>query len=379
MKTIKLPRVPKSTTQAIVKIKEKGFPYIKIELEANLHRGDRERSCDDCNDGYNPCVDCNSTGFITLENDTEAECRDCMGDGSIEHSDCGGTGYERTEYDTDECYDLLRSHLSAHTLNILAFDKFYDDGSVDSEYTFTIPVDELASAIEIIDAFKALSREITGESSVDINNAGMHISLLTESKYPTYHELPSRYISNFKREVTKLLPALYFLGTHNHRTRSLEYRYPKVSSEDKYSAIYTHSDTCLEYRLFDPCFDEPLALYEKVETIAATLNYFSTHKTKANYNAFYIPSESQLKAWFNTLPNYQVLEACLPSLKPARKTSKKLLEERRVMSKKDLLAQMKVERNTLKLSAKDYLARVTRNARTYSILTLEPDHNSTTY
>ncbi len=68
---------------------------------------------------------------------------------------------------------------------------------------------------------------------------------------------------------------LICLGTPNEATRAFEYRDLEISSKQKYSAIYTHNDTCLEFRLFDTCFDTPLTIIRYLELLSKTLHYYS--------------------------------------------------------------------------------------------------------
>jgi hypothetical protein len=163
-----------------------------------------------------------------------------------------------------------------HPVAPLKYLEFYYDGSVDSEVTFTCETGATDCALSVIEAFNSLAEQIGNE--VDVRRAGMHISLLTSSDY-SYRgddKLDPRKIENFRREVTRLLPALFVTAMSGDFTRSLTpFRAPQVSRDDKYSAIFTHYDTCIEYRLFETCYQRPEAIYEFLGAIAKTLAYYT--------------------------------------------------------------------------------------------------------
>lgn len=219
--TMKFPHGYKSDIKAI---KDAGFTHLKIELEAQLNRSD-------------------------------------------------------DFYDEENCESYIREHTTRETLDTLTYMQFYDDGSVDSELTFTLPIEEAWRGIEIMNAFKSLSDANGG--GLQTHRAGLHLTLLTSGEYPSETKLDSRKLANFAKQVTRLLPGLYAAATHNGVTRQLEYRRPSISPEKDgvYPAICTHGGTCLEYRIFDTCYDKPEALLEKIQIIAATLQFF--HPTRA--------------------------------------------------------------------------------------------------
>src|SRR5690606_24442961 len=91
---------------AIKRIKSAGFSHIKVELEAQMDRGDDDCDCDDCR--Y--CDDCDGRGELdcdwcgtdgVVESETEAgnteqvECGDCLGTGYITCDYCDG-GYRES-------------------------------------------------------------------------------------------------------------------------------------------------------------------------------------------------------------------------------------------------------------------------------------------
>lgn len=348
------PKIPLSFTKALAAIHAKGFTHIKVELEARLARGNNSVHCDKCREGWNNCNKCGSKGF-TSKNIKIApfvlvtECRHCEGDGAIECGNCNGRGYTRGGADVEWCQQYLESHLSKETRKALVYGRFYDDGSVDSEYTFTLPIKKAHLVIEVMEAFQKVAQGIGNGLSEE--NAGMHISVLPSGVYPCDSDLlKPEYMKNFRTEVTKLLPALYFVAGHTSSTRSLRYRSPQVSNYNKYVAIYTHGDTSIEYRIFDPCFGNLEVFYDKVEVIAATLKYYSTEKVNINYENFRIKStgSQSFMNWFGTLENYDVLLKTIKSVKPA-KSLIKLKTERglKELTKKNLNAQIKTQRKEL--------------------------------
>lgn len=293
-----------SLKSTIQQIKEAGFGYVKVELEAQLNRpysGDdgEYETCDDCEGrGYVDCEDCDGEGYTEIEltrpdgsvSDVteEVTCDNCNGEGNIDCSPCDAEGeVYRTGDDgefasEDYCHEFLMEHISDEAKKAIVYSKFYNDGSVDSELTFTIPVDKVSVLPEIIDSFNKLA-EANGEG-MDIDGAGMHIAVLPhESRgvYPVTRSfmLDPDKLQNFRVEVTKLLPALFIAATSGNFTRALNYRHPKID-DDKYSAIHIVGGRCFEYRLFETCYQRPEAIFEYLETIARTLEYFKDPSKK---------------------------------------------------------------------------------------------------
>lgn len=269
--------------KAIRKIKKAGFTHLKLELEANLGRCYRDSY-------YEDCIECGGRGYIFTEdeegNETEIECEYCCGEGNFEQ--------ERDSWNESQCHDYIMEYLVRHDLaettddgvtlghtgitsyyrplSPLKYVEFYEDGSVDSEITFTVEIDRVDVCMTMFDALESLADEIG--NGIETNGAGMHITLLTSGRYPVRGCLPEANIQNFRGQVQKLLPALFVAAMATESTREYRFRMPQVSRSDKYSAIYTHGDTCLEYRLFETCYERPEALYEFLGTIAKTLEYY---------------------------------------------------------------------------------------------------------
>lgn len=191
----------KSTVQAI---KDAGFGYVKVELEAQLGRpydnSDEGEyvTCGECDgDGHHHCDTCDGEGYTeieltrpdgsTSELTEEVTCDDCYGDGHIDCSECEGSGEVYEEYDSEcefgsvqVCEDFIMEQLSTEAKEALLYGRFYNDGSVDSEYTFTIPVEKVNVLPEFINSFNKLAEAVG--NGMDVDGAGMHIAVLpTES------------------------------------------------------------------------------------------------------------------------------------------------------------------------------------------------------
>lgn len=329
----------KATQEALDFIQQAGFHYLKFELEADIGR-DGERECQSCyGEGHTDCDSCNGEGATEVEEyignayrDNWVECEDCSGDGDLTCDDCGGEGNLGDYYSEDTCQQFMRDYVPAEVNERLIYGHFYDDGSVDSEFTFTIAVEHFADFQEWLKAFVALA-EVECNSSLDVNGAGMHITLLTNSDYNNRPQLPRSQMNNFRREVTKLLPALFFVASAGHQSRELSYRMPRISSDDKYSAIYTHGDSCLEYRLFETCYDRPEAVNEYMQAIANTLRFYtdSSLTVRSLGQEFGFNNDnSSVARFYNTPEQLRILNATIKEVKPKDKTFKKLRADRGV-------------------------------------------------
>lgn len=268
--------------RAIKTIQKAGFSHIKVELEAQLFRNSAVR-------------------------------------------EQNGTTYNfGSEID---CQRYLKQYLSPAALTAINYMKFYRDGSVDSEVTFTLPVSECQYVVEVIDAWNKLA-EATG-GRMEVHGAGMHIAVLTSGVYPTSERLPEDKLDNFKREVSKLLPALYIAGTSGNFTRGLRYRQAQIGTA-KYSAISTRSNHCLEYRLFETCYQRPEAIFEYISTIAKTLEYYidpSKRVTALDEN-FPIFEGKGLQGFTSTAEQITIIKKQFKFVKPDGLTIKQFMTDR---------------------------------------------------
>ena len=322
----------KSTVQAI---KDAGFGYVKVELEAQLGRPyDNDEggyvTCGECEgEGHHHCETCDGEGYNEVELTRpdgstpdvteEITCDDCYGDGHTDCSECEGSGEVYQEYDSDSefgsvqvCEDFILDNISAEAKEALIYGRFYNDGSVDSEYTFTIPVEKVNVLPEFINSFNKLAEAVG--NGMDVDGAGMHIAVLpTESngRYPVPSTvgLNPEGLQNFTTEVTKLLPALFIAAASGNFTRALGYRKPKIE-RDKYSAIHVVDGRCLEYRLFETCYQRPEAVFEFLETISRTLEYYKdpTKKVEVQGKEFVFYDREGLKGFTSTPDQVRIIK-----------------------------------------------------------------------
>ena len=330
------------------RIKAMGFPFYKGELEADLRRGDSDNVEVDCDN-------CDGRGYVNTTDDGgydyENECSACDGTGIVE---CEGEEYSETfchdylmeklshlglaRYDSDNTVRLNKRGVSSHWIPIppLMYFEFYYDGSVDSEATYTMATEGLKYSVAITEMFNDLADEIG--NGLQIENAGFHIALLTSSDYPSRVRLPEDKIGNFRTEVTKLLPALFIACTSGDFTRELRFRAPQISTdnidygENKYSAIYTHGDTCLEYRLFETCYQRPEAIYEYFGVILKTLAYYNNPSKKVTPVgiAYQVYNDEGLLGFTKTPSQCEVLRKTLNLVRPNGYTLKQITDTRGV-------------------------------------------------
>lgn len=261
--------------EAVKQIIKKGFPYMKFEFEAQTDRDD-------------------------------------------------AAGRQANESFRTFMHDLLSEDARAS----IVYSKVYYDGSVDTEWTFTIPTESVKYLPQFINAWNKACEEF-GSENIDVTGAGFHIAILQQSNYPSNKRMPAVKVNNFKREVTKLLPALLFLASHNYLSRGLSYRKPQISKSDKYSAIYTRNDTIMEFRIFETCWDKPESVFDKVEIIANCLKYYSKRKNKVQFKPMsFFESGHGLERYFETPEKLEVLNASLTYLKPKLKSIEQLKRER---------------------------------------------------
>jgi len=349
-----------ATDVAIEQIKKAGFSHIKVELEADLGR-DGERECSDCDDGYSDCDECNGDGVLMAERpngtEVEVECDECYGEGRVECGYCDGRGYDGGYYDEDYCETFMRDWVGSDVLSRLTYGNFYEDGSVDSEFTFTVPIEHYKDIVVWIDSFKALSEDIG--NGYNTGGAGMHISLIpkeSNGNYPNRHRMPDDKIENFAEQMSKLLPAMLFFSSNNEVSRGLSYRTPQVSHDEKYSAIYTHDGTCIEYRAFETCYDEPERIYEHIEVVAKTLQFYvdptktvETMGFRFNFSDSYSGQEGrQLSRFYDTPEKIAVLRKQLKYIKPDGKSNAELMAQRGVSGITDLRKKISKRRNQLR-------------------------------
>lgn len=325
-----------SLADAISRIKEAGFNWIKVELEANIGR-DGESTCSMCDgSGNEGCNVCSGEGYVDSGNYSRIsgeavleECGECSGDGMLRCADCDGSGTSGSFYDEDHCDEFLRNFVPDEVRQRLIYGSFYDDGSVDSEFTFTLNIDHVEDVVKWIEAFKALAEECGGD--MDVSGAGMHITVMDNQTYNLRRNgLNTQGAENFKSEVTKLLPALFFLASSDSQCRPLNYRHARVGT-DKYCAVSTHDDSCFEFRVFETCYKKPEHFFDNIEVIANALEFYKnpqlTVKSLGKQFGF-IAEAGHVAGLYTTPEQLQILNATVKHLKPKDKSFKKLREER---------------------------------------------------
>lgn len=332
----------------------------KLELESQLNRGDECGDCDGA--GEWECSNCDGGGEVTATDSEdysyEVTCGRCDGSGINYCEYCDG---DSQGWSVDECKEFIENNVSKECRENTIYGRCYNDGSVDTEYTVTVPIDNPEYLLEYIHAFNKLASEVG--NGHDIHNAGMHIAVLNSDggSYPYGNEHHIGKLENFKASLTPLLPALLFLGTPNAYTRGLGYRTPKVS-DDKYSMIHTSKG--IEYRFFDTCYDTPEAIFDNLIIIGRTLEYYSLDKkltdVKFKGSINFNDTPSTLNDIFSTSTNHlKLLETGLKLIRPTYKTYAQLKQQRSFHVTPSTIREKRQERlEQIRKEYKDYKQRM---------------------
>ena len=329
----------KKIDKIISSIKNAGFSHIKVELEASMYRSssDQRYSCRFCKGtGNGPCMSCDERGVI-ISTDTQgrqlyADCQSCRGAGQGDCKACSGVG-SASFSNENICRAFLLSNIKKSSVKKIVYGKFYYDGSVDSEYTFTVAIEDAPVVIEVIQAWNKMFGAMHGGSrTMDTRGAGMHIAVLPEGcngKYPSPVRLDADGWDNFKTQVSTLLPTMYFLAASKSTTRPLQFRMPQISESSKYSAVYARNTSQMEFRIFDTCYDDPNIFYDYLSVIGNSLKFYAdpTLKVKKLGLDFRLRT-GDLSKCYNSLINLRVLNAQIKYLKPEGKSYKVLRKER---------------------------------------------------
>lgn len=423
--------------KSIHRLKDKGVTAIKVELEAQLDRfthDDETTTCDECINGRVMCSDCDGAGSeechycegsgtiteATIRGEpTSHDCQNCEGsgnvscsycsDGTVTCEECDGEGnVEADEWNTwgseEYCFEWLMNRVAELTntaltsiggdyeatnpFNWMKYAKFYNDGSVDSEITFTVKLDTPENAFyipQVLQAFKDMAEAMGAE--LNVAGAGLHTALIwsEDASYPSRadddrvrdnsdsHRLPEQSLKNFKRAMTQLLPALYFLGTQNDQSRGLRYRNPHVSVNyhldanygrySKYSAI-SYRMGAMEFRVFDTCYDTPEAIMDNIVVIANSLRYLSERYVSPNLDKitpvlnFGNDVDNTLERFYGSATHLDVLNAGLSRLKPSYYTVSQLKAQRSFKRTKTTLKTIRKQREAkAKIAYEEYKER----------------------
>jgi hypothetical protein len=307
------------------KLKAKGFNFIKLELEGDLNRGGDY--CDECDEGYVRCSECDGDweiecetcggrGTVTTEveddegntSEEEIECSECEGRGQFycDYCDegyntcdnCGGDydNCESGDCSIDDFGEKFKELLPKKIRESLTYCESYVDGSVDTEITMTYPVEHIELTPKIIETLNRTADYFGKE--IETSNAGLHISICSTPN-PDDSKLDDECMKNFNREVKKLMAGMYLIASGGEWTRGFNYRNPQISDTEKYSAIYSHRGKFLEYRIFDTCYEKPKMIMDFIDMIIGTLKYYSKTKNRLDdYLSTGMKVESRLKNAF---------------------------------------------------------------------------------
>lgn len=275
--------------------------------------------------------------------------------------------------DDDEYYEVKKP---------LVYLKVYDDGSVDTEMTFTLLLDNPENVFMLPEIVR-IFRDVCEESGDDFvtENAGMHMSILNDANgyynsEPHEGELSkakpydvSRF-KNFRKSMIRLLPALYFLGSTNSTSRSLGYRRPDItrceqstnhrydSDSQKYSAVaFRHG--AVEFRVFETCYDNPDTILDNIVVMSKAMRFWTRSYTR-NYLRpmpdrvrFGVDGNSRLERFYLTRQHIDLLHDGLNILKPDYYTINELKHQRNfTVTKKSIDSKLKEAR---KNAVKNYM------------------------
>lgn len=172
----------------------------------------------------------------------------------------------------------------------ITYSGLWSDGG-DTEWSITILLNKSRNVLllpKLLRIFNKLAR-VSGRPSVGTRNAGMHIAFLCspDGKYPANMAYDPQAMRNFCHTATKMLPSLYLMAAApDNTTRGTDYRKSRVSAEDKYSAIAIRRG-CIEFRVFDPCYNQPDMVLDHVAVMCRLMRFWSledkTPKALAQY------------------------------------------------------------------------------------------------
>lgn len=268
----------------------------------------------------------------------------------------------------DDCEDI-HSHLlrELHPLGLtreiaddeyeikapLMYAQTYNDGSVDTELTFTLSLAD-PSVVFKLPRILEIFKEVCGEhgSEFDTHGAGLHIALLNDkdcvyepANFKRVRPYDGVRFKNFSQSMIRLLPALYFLGSPDERSRELRFRRPQICSTNvptnhrydpdslKYSAVaFRHG--AVEFRVFETCYDKPDAILDYLVVMGNAMRFWTRAYTQnglkkmPNKIKFGHDSGSGLKRFYTMEQHIDLLNAGLRILKPRYYTLNELKKQR---------------------------------------------------
>lgn len=351
--------------QAVRDLKSQGVTAIKLELEGTIQRrnvsGTTER-CGSCSGrGRSACTGCSGIGWLVDAEgyETDDECGLCESAGYIQCDVCSGSGrvakYGRVDLSDDGvAFSYFMGKVAEKTktklrrlngqdkvnpFDWMSFARLYWDGSVDTEVTFTVKLDNEENIFHIpkvLEAFREMAED--HGQGLDVRGAGMHTGLLFDSdcRYPSdAFPFTSSTRDNFRRAATQLLPAMYFLATATGRSRGMNFRPPVIDGHQKQSAIAIHHGA-IEFRIFDTCYERPQAALDNIVVIRNVMRYMSRdyvspeigEAVKKREITFGNNTDQTVGRLFVTSDQLGALYAGLPKIKPAYYTVDQLKEQR---------------------------------------------------
>ena len=353
---------------AVRELKEKGVTGIKLELEGTMQRRNitiQYDQCSDCNgEGNTQCNDCNGLGWqIDSEGyETDDECESCESRGNYNCTHCSGQGriarngqidwssdtatfrwfINKLGEKVDQTPDLTRSeNYDRDVFPWMSFAKLYYDGSVDTEVTFTVRLDNEENIFlipKVIEVYKEMAETIG--QGLDVRGAGMHTALIFDEdcRYPNPDSFPYSVtqMENFKKSLTQLLPAFYFLATATSRSRAIgSYRPPIVGGSGKQTAI-GYNGGAIEFRIFDTCYERPEATLDNIVVLKNVMKYMSSRyknpgvakEVGISSISFGNDDNQKLSRLYMTADQIGILYAGLPKLMPEYYTIEQLCEQR---------------------------------------------------
>lgn len=297
---------------------------IKVELEAQLQRNGDFYSTTFCHD------------FIM-------ERLEKLGLAEHDHND-----YIRLSHDVETHW---------FPLGPLTYAEFYCDGSVDSEFTFTLMIDKPENVFlipKVIKIFKELAKAVG--NGMDVRGAGMHMAFLNSphGDYPSdTSSADENRFHNYRISMRMLLPALFFLAANKEISRGLGFRRPDVGRNSHRTAI-DYRQGALEFRVFDTCYNKPEAILDNIVVMSNTMKYWKDKFVKTGVEKiattvkFGRDGNDRLDRFFVTYTHLDLLNWGLERLKPSYLSISELKKQRKfTLDKRELTKQ----RNTQERAA----------------------------
>lgn len=239
-----------------------------------------------------------------------------------------------------------------HVTRPLTYGEFYNDGSVDSEFTFTLMLDNPENVFlipKIIKIFKELA-DRNGQG-MDVRGAGMHTAFINDGSgyYPTNpSQAQEERFYNYRKSMRMLLPALYFLGANSDISRGLGFRRPDIGYRTHRTAVDFRGGA-LEFRIFDTCYDKPDTILDNIVVMSRSLKYWKRQYKSSGVEKiatrvkFGKDNNDNLDRFYVTYTHLDLLNFGLNKLKPSYYTTRQLKAQRKFVTDKRSLTKLKKE------------------------------------